>query len=74
MLQLQAVSTSFRLSNRTAYSYWLGFNWTMTEQPDYHDRMEPLVKFSLVAPLAISLCFLGAYHLLRRIPLAEKVL
>jgi glucan biosynthesis protein C len=36
--------------------------------------LDPLVKFMLVAPLGVSLCFLVAQYLLRRIPYAERVL
>lgn len=36
--------------------------------------MDPLMKFFLVAPLAISLCFLSAQYLLRRIPYSDRVL
>jgi glucan biosynthesis protein C len=36
--------------------------------------MDPLMKFFLVAPLAIRLCFLGAQYLLRRIPYSDRVL
>ena len=36
--------------------------------------LDPLLKFVLVAPLAVSLCFLAASFLLRRIPYSERVL
>jgi fucose 4-O-acetylase-like acetyltransferase len=34
----------------------------------------PLLKFALVAPIAVGLCFLASHFIVRRIPLAEKVL
>jgi glucan biosynthesis protein C len=36
--------------------------------------LDPLLKFALVAPLALALCFLVAGYLLRRIPYSERVL
>jgi fucose 4-O-acetylase-like acetyltransferase len=34
----------------------------------------PLLKFTLVAPIVIGVCFLTSHYLVRRIPLADKVL
>lgn len=34
----------------------------------------PLLKFGIVAPVAITLCFLVSHFVLRRLPFAEKVL
>ncbi|MBN1146608.1 MAG: acyltransferase [Anaerolineales bacterium] len=36
--------------------------------------IDPLLKFILVAPLAVSLCFAAAQFLMRRIPYSERVL
>ncbi|MEW5873396.1 MAG: acyltransferase family protein [Chloroflexota bacterium] len=36
--------------------------------------MEPLMKFALVAPLGVGLCFLAAQYLLRRIPYSDRIL
>ena len=36
--------------------------------------IDPLLKFALVSPMAVGLCFLVSHTLIRRIPLADKVL
>ena len=36
--------------------------------------MDPLMKFALIAPLGVGLCFLAAQYLLRRIPYSDRVL
>ena len=36
--------------------------------------LDPLLKFALVAPLAVALCFLVSHFLVRRLPLADQVL
>ncbi len=36
--------------------------------------IEPLLKYVLVAPTAVALCFIAGQFLVRRIPLAERVL
>jgi glucan biosynthesis protein C len=35
--------------------------------------IDPLLKYALVAPAAVTLCFLASQFLVRRIPLAERV-
>ncbi len=34
----------------------------------------PLLKWALVAPVAIALCFVASEYIVRRIPLATRVL
>jgi hypothetical protein len=36
--------------------------------------LDPLLKFLLVAPVAVALCFIVSQFLVRRIPLAGRVL
>jgi glucan biosynthesis protein C len=36
--------------------------------------IDPLLKYALVAPAAVALCFMASQFLVRRIPLAERVL
>jgi surface polysaccharide O-acyltransferase-like enzyme len=36
--------------------------------------LDPLLKFVLVAPLGAALCFLASHYLVRRLPLADRVL
>ena len=36
--------------------------------------IDPLLKFALVAPLGVSLCFVVAHFLMRRIPYSDRVL
>jgi glucan biosynthesis protein C len=36
--------------------------------------LDPLLKWALVAPIAVALCFMVSHLLVRRIPLTEKVL
>ena len=36
--------------------------------------LDPLLKWALVSPIAVALCFMVSQILVRRIPMAEKVL
>ncbi|MEJ2597312.1 MAG: acyltransferase family protein [Anaerolineales bacterium] len=36
--------------------------------------IDPLLKYALVAPVAVAVCFLASQFLVRRVPLAERVL
>ena len=61
--------------SRNAYSVYIihpavlvGLAYTLQEV-----AIDPLLKYALVAPAAVALCFLASQFLVRRIPLAERV-
>jgi glucan biosynthesis protein C len=64
-----------RLLSRNAYSVYIihpavlvGLAYALQEV-----AIDPLLKYALVAPAAVALCFLASQFLVRRIPLAERV-
>jgi surface polysaccharide O-acyltransferase-like enzyme len=64
-----------RFLSKNAYTAYIlhapvivGLAWTLRNLSIY-----PLLKWLLVAPIAVGLCFLAS-QLLRRLPLADKVL
>ena len=36
--------------------------------------IDPLLKWVLVSPILVTMCFLASHYLVRRIPMAEKIL
>ena len=36
--------------------------------------IDPLLKFALISPVGVAVCFLASHYLVRRIPLADRVL
>ena len=65
-----------RFFSKNAYTVYIihapvlvGLAWLLKDISIY-----PLLKYSLVAPVAVAVCFLASHYLVRRIPLADQVL